>query len=123
MARDNPVLDYTGTGPLTVGAWNGSPFGGSLDNVRIWGDARSAEEIAANYQLTTPTSTDNLLANWTMDQITNGVVVDASGSGNHLVLGATISAESSDPTLANPPARALAFDGTDDSVSIANAAA
>lgn len=63
-------------------------FEGTLNEVRIFDDVRTAAEVLANTgtELTSPSTEPGLVANWQMDQTGVGVVVDQSGNGNGLVL-------------------------------------
>ena len=96
----------------TSASGTGAPdsFDGAIDNLRMWDDVRSQEEISANMQLETPTDTDGLLANWLMDKVTGGAIVSDGGS-EQLILGATTATESTDPIVVNLPSRALELSG------------
>jgi hypothetical protein len=102
------------------------PFGGSLDDVRIYDRALSDEEVTRLYDLggtthinTTITSNDalenGLVGHWTFDgpDITADQILDRSGSGNHggFIGGATTSA-----AVVGKIGQALEFDGINDYV-------
>ncbi|MGE5506224.1 MAG: LamG-like jellyroll fold domain-containing protein [Actinomycetota bacterium] len=106
VMRDHPAVDYQGTGTLVVGqsGWGNVQFDGELSNLRIWGDVRSAEEIAAGMHADVPANTDHLLASWTMDAASGNLVADQSGNGHALTL--------SGAQVIDAPMRALDLDGS-----------
>ena len=106
-------LDSGGTA-----AQAGTGFAGGIDNVRLWSDARTETELAAEFRLTSPAIKDNLVAEWTMDAVAAGQVADGSGSGNVLTLGGSASPEASDPVLINPPGTAMSLNGTSEYVQV-----
>ncbi|MEM8914030.1 MAG: LamG-like jellyroll fold domain-containing protein, partial [Planctomycetota bacterium] len=76
-------------------------FEGTLYDVRVFDDVRTANEIAASYRSDLPYNEAGMLANWRFDQLsTDGVVVDAV-SGNNLTVKHTTQSGfiSSDVTL------------------------
>lgn len=85
-------------------------FDGAIDNLRMWDDVRSQEEVSVNMQLETPTDTDGLLANWLMNKVTGGAIVSDGGT-EQLILGATTATEGTDPIVVNLPSRALELSG------------
>ena len=61
-------------------------FEGTLYDVRLFNDVRTAAEIAASYRSDLPYDEDGLIANWRFDQLSaDGVILDAV-SGNNLTL-------------------------------------
>lgn len=92
---------------LTVGAASGggdtveTPLTGRLDEVRIWGAARSAEELRSWRGRLPPPGTAGLLARWSFDD-GEDPGADASGNGRHLVLGFAPGEDGADPTPASP---------------------
>lgn len=84
------VLAFTGTIPATtssslsaVDAYLSaatSPFGGLMDEVRIWSVARSGAEIAAAYNKIIAGSTTNLVACWRMDENTGTTAYDETSN-------------------------------------------
>ena len=102
------------------------PFGGAMDDVRLYNRAISADEIKRLYALgntthisttldTKPNLDFGLVGHWTFDgkdMYTN--VKDTSGQGNNgdLILGA--SGNTSTTTAPGKLGQALTFDGTDD---------
>ena len=73
-------------------------FNGSLDEVRFWNVARSAADIAANYQASiSPTST-GLIAYWNFNEAQSSqTVTDITTHGNNGTLGADNTVASDDP--------------------------
>jgi len=66
------------------------PFDGKIDDLRIYGRALSATEVAALYgsrsaKFTTPSST-GLVGYWSMDDATSTIASDFSGKGNNGIL-------------------------------------
>ena len=102
--------------------WDGeSPMHGAAADVRIWNDARTSDEIKANYNTTLTGHEDNLLAYYTFEDIENGVVRDVTNNGND----AQVVAASSDPAIAEhgPTGDVLQLDGNGDYVRVAHDAA
>ncbi|MFG0267342.1 MAG: LamG-like jellyroll fold domain-containing protein, partial [Rhodopirellula sp. JB055] len=61
-------------------------FSGTLHDIRIFDDARTASEIESSYRGDLPRTESGLLANWQFNQLsTDGVVIEAV-SGNNLTL-------------------------------------
>ena len=58
------------------------PFGGIMDEVRIWNTARTADEIAENYQKTLTGSETGLIGYWNFDAATATLVPDISVNNN-----------------------------------------
>jgi len=94
------VLAFTGTIPTTTSSSLSSnnanlsttagPFGGKMDEVRIWSVARSGAEIAANYNKIISESTANLVACWRMDEGTGTTLTDeTSNNYNGTINGCT----------------------------------
>ncbi|MEW5728020.1 MAG: LamG-like jellyroll fold domain-containing protein, partial [Pseudomonadota bacterium] len=120
------VANSTASGPIAVSAIDPLSVGarlfddgtamadgfiGQIDGIRLWSDARTATEISSDYRLKTPATTDNLVANWTMEAVSGGQVADVSGNSLPLTLGQTTITEASDPTVINPPGTAMVFNG------------
>jgi hypothetical protein len=69
-------------------------FAGSMDDVRIFDDVRTAQEIADNWntELSDPANEQGLVSNWQFDSENGGVVTDVAGTNDlSLVNGASIS--------------------------------
>ena len=45
---DNPVAPAQNTSAVTIGTWGGEAWTGSVDEVRLWDRALSADEIKAS---------------------------------------------------------------------------
>ncbi|MBS4043359.1 MAG: HYR domain-containing protein, partial [Chitinophagaceae bacterium] len=77
----------TTTSPFTIGnmpTYNGYPFMGKIDEVRVWNIARSASEIAENYnRIVNPQST-GIVGYYKLDNNSNNQYVDASLNAIHL---------------------------------------
>ena len=74
LVRANLDLDLSGF-PAGV------PFGGLLDEFRIWNVARTEEEIKANMNRSLSGLESNLVAYWHFDEGGGSTVADASGHG------------------------------------------
>ncbi|MEZ6122852.1 MAG: DUF4347 domain-containing protein [Planctomycetaceae bacterium] len=76
-------------------------FSGTLYDVRVFSDVRTATEIAASYRSDLPYTESGMLANWKFDQLsTAGVVTDTVSSSNLTVNHLTGTKRASDPSLA-----------------------
>jgi len=86
-------------------------FHGDIDQLRIFNRALTADEIATLYAepITSPTH-PNLVAMYTMDNISGSVLTDETGNHNGTITGAV--------QVAGHLGKALSFDGVDDHVSI-----
>lgn len=103
--------DRTATAPsdsaLTVGATSRdgdaveTPLTGELDEIRIWGAARSAGELRSWRGRLPPPGTAGLLARWSFDDEAE-TGADASGNGRTLVLGLSPGDDGADPTPTSP---------------------
>lgn len=104
-------------GPLTIGGdgiW-GDWFEGLIDDVRVYNYARSEAEIQSDMGTPVEIVMPNLVAAYHFDDAAGGSLADASGNGNVGTLsGPTWSAD-------GKHGGALAFDGLDDRVEIADA--
>jgi CubicO group peptidase (beta-lactamase class C family) len=73
------------------------PFDGTLDEVRIWNRALTQSEVQT-YSDSTLTGTEpNLVAYYRFDETSGQLIDDSTANASDGVLGATTSAESSDP--------------------------
>ena len=71
--------DGSSSGQLTIGklpGFNTNFTDGELSDLRIWSTARSATEIADNYNQTLFGSQTGLVSNWHLDEIVSGTVID-----------------------------------------------
>ena len=75
------------------GFWNGT-----LDEVRLFGEARSADQIWADLHAHKLGPTPGLIAEWTFDENTGQTAADSSGHALDAVLGSSSAVEASDPT-------------------------
>ena len=57
-------------------------FNGLIDELRIWGDVRTAGEISANYNQGVASDSDNLLAYYKFNSGSSTSLTDSSGNGN-----------------------------------------
>jgi len=59
-------------------------FTGTIDEVRIFDDVRTSQEISDNYnsQISDPANEQGMVTNWQMDSESGGIVTDAAGSNN-----------------------------------------
>ncbi len=100
-----PTTVYTTSNPLTIGARpvHSDYVQGQIEEVRIWNDIRTAEEVRANYDHQLTGSEANLQAYYRFDDDTDGnVVQDIAGNNNGtLTNGADIvdPASGSEPTV------------------------
>ncbi|MEG3640272.1 LamG-like jellyroll fold domain-containing protein [Magnetococcus sp. PR-3] len=117
--------DTTGTS-MYIGSdqWQGTvdSFDGMIDNVRVWGDLRSATEIAEGYNQAWPNNEDNLLANYDFNIVVDDTVFDSNETGRHAQMGSTTASDDNDPTYLGHVGAAVTFDGQDDYYQSATAA-
>jgi hypothetical protein len=126
-STDTTTTTTTNAIPLYIGARGGTAnrFQGSIDDVRIYNRALSADEVSQLYRLTTPTGVDTSLkgywsfngkdTNWTSSSA--GTVADLSGSGN---TGTMTNMSRSTSPAEGKLGQALNFDGVDDYVTTTN---
>ena len=71
------------TGPLAIGSapLGNNIWGGSFDDVRIWGRARTAQEISAGFARPLTGSEAGLLGYWNFDESTGPIAADLSPAG------------------------------------------
>ena len=94
-------------------------FQGAIDEVRVWNTARTAGEIAAQYNQTLTGSESGLVGYWRFAETSGTTAVDSSTQGNNGVLGNGVPAEtptrqihytlSEDTTLNVPVSGLLAY--------------
>ncbi|HCS71556.1 MAG TPA: hypothetical protein DIW51_16475, partial [Rhodospirillaceae bacterium] len=91
-ASGTGALDFAG-GEVTFGkGFNDSEyFKGSIDDIRIWSDARTAQEIADNHQQAELADEIGLAARYTLDNMDaadlNPALIDISGNGHQISAG------------------------------------
>ncbi len=84
IASDEPSQPYSGTGGMTFGAtpWSTEYLKGQVDEVRVWDDLRSPDEIAASMdQRLTPSEHVDLIRYWRIDEGSSSVLVDNTHCG------------------------------------------
>ena len=88
-----------GTNSYQFASYSG--FKGTLHDLRIFNDVRTAAEIAASYQSDLPRTEGGLIANWKFDDLSEAGVVTGSISGNNLTVRNVIGSgfTTSTPTL------------------------
>ncbi|MFA6897000.1 MAG: LamG domain-containing protein [Patescibacteria group bacterium] len=105
-------------------------FNGSLDNVRIYNYARTADEVLSDYNdgMAAHLGKNNqdlnrgLVGHWDMEEGSGQTVYDKSGNGNNGTLGADTAVAADDPVFApghdssGENGTGLKFDGVDDYV-------
>lgn len=93
------------------------PFDGLIDELRIYAIALNSEQInLVQSALTYGSESSSLVASWTMESNTEGLLIDVSANGNDgTVLGATYSEDTNGQSIYS-----LNFDGVDDQVDIGN---
>jgi hypothetical protein len=84
---------------VLLGIWTHS-FPGLIDEVRIWNTSRTAEQIAGGREFSLKGDEPGLVGYWTFNEADGQQILDSSTRGNHGVLGASESSESSDPARA-----------------------
>src|SRR4030095_8824121 len=101
-------------------------FDGTLDEVRIWNTARSAADIRASMNVTSPSGPGQLVAHWSLDNgpgtsvddsTANDTMGTVTGTGSSWVTPAPFDIA---PWAAGPASGTLKFDGVDDYVGFGN---
>jgi hypothetical protein len=93
-----------GSNPLYIGAFTGisNYFNGSIDEVRVWNDARTADEIRAHmftsFSAAEIATETNLVGYWKLNEGANQLTADETVNGNDGFLGSNSSIDSADPT-------------------------
>ena len=103
---------------MHIGANNGNRnFHGSIDEIRIWNEARSQAEIQAYMKSTLTGTESNLVAYYQFDQSSGTSLEDATGNYDGTTSGDP-QWVTSDALLVEmaPPGNAMTLDGTDDYV-------
>ena len=107
-----------GNTTLRIGGRDAASLNGSLDEVRIYDRALSADEISQLYRLTTPTGVDTSLKGyWSFNgpDISGTTAYDRSGSGNNGTTSGTTITE-------GKFGQALSFDGVNDLINVGSPA-
>ena len=106
-----PLTDTTNA--RIIGRVSANYFNGSIDSVRIYNRALSAEEVRYHYNRGGP------VAHWRFDEGEGQTAFDETGNNNDGTLGASTAAATDDPTwVAGKYGSALNFDGIDDYVDV-----
>jgi hypothetical protein len=95
-----PHIAYsTTTSTIAVGRNPGSTgfFDGGIDEVRIWQEARTGEQIRANMYRSLAGDESGLLAYWKFDEGSGQTAADSSPNGRTATRGATSAADEDDP--------------------------
>ena len=110
-AANTPNSNYTGvtSAPLRIGEFLGHPgaslgLRGALDEMRIWNEARTEEEIVSNMHSEMTGNEHNLVAYWRFDQKNGNFVLNESKNAHHAKIhGNSTLVESSAPVGFIPP--------------------
>ena len=79
IAIDEPSQPYSSSGGLTLGAtpWSTEFFNGQLDEIRVWDDIRTPDEIASSLgKRLTPSEEQDLIRYWRIDEATGDTIAD-----------------------------------------------
>ena len=93
----------------------GAGYSGCLDEVRVWGVARTADEIQANLYLAVPVANENLVAYWPLNQGTGKFLPNAATSTKAMTLGSSVPAEAITPPWVEGVPYELTFSFDEDS--------
>jgi len=87
------------SGAVTIGSspFSGQNMNGQIADVRIWKDARTANEIKQTYQSPPSGSEDNLVAHYTFDEASTTAVTDQSGNGHSGTISGATKVDSTAP--------------------------
>ena len=73
---------FSRIGNVTSNEFNGS-WPGEMSDIRLWSTARTATEVADNYNKTLTGTHTGLVSNWHLDEIVSGTtVIDTTGTSN-----------------------------------------
>ena len=114
-------IDLSNTADLTLGGIGA--FTGALDDLRLWGTARTGEEIAASFETVLHGSETGLQANYRFDERAGQFLLDATGNNANGVLGGANIAETEDPLRVNTLGKAAQFDGVGNAITVSDDAA
>ncbi|MEX2311928.1 MAG: LamG-like jellyroll fold domain-containing protein, partial [Rhodospirillales bacterium] len=104
--------DGINAGALTIGRDDlGRYVDGMIDDVRIWSDARTADEIRDNYDQQVASNADNLAGNWIFDGANGTTVEDRTANNNDGTL-------SNGASVQSLPQHAVTMDGNGDHISL-----
>ncbi|MFA7171216.1 MAG: LamG domain-containing protein [Candidatus Paceibacterota bacterium] len=125
---------YAGINIGQIGGLDMEYFQGSIDNVRIYNYARTADEVLTDYNdgkaahlgKNNQDLNDGLVGYWNMEEGSGQTVYDVSGNNNNGTLGSSSSVDSSDPAFGSghdssgENGTGMVFDGVDDYVNCGN---
>lgn len=125
--------------PLVAGSASGNvePFAGELDDLRVWSEARTGQQIRETMRKEVPSDAPGLVGYWRFDEGRGQVAVDWSRNAAHGVLGDVVLPDMHDPVwLASDlsvehstrgfpgtsadHSGAVFFDGVDDYIQLGN---
>ena len=110
------IGDLSNANAFRIGAESdaGVPFDGKLDDIRVYGSALSADEVAKLYQTTAPTQPvdTSLVGHWTFDgpDIQGTTAIDRSSFGNNGTITGAVPAK-------GKLGQGMSFNGTSDYIS------
>jgi RHS repeat-associated protein len=105
------VTRMTNGNPLIIGGAANNNYGlvGTLDDVRVWGVARSAAEIAAAFQTTLTGTEPGLAAYYTFNEAAGTAALDRTPAGRHGLIGHLTQRVVSTAPITGAPATDLEF--------------
>lgn len=98
---EGPIKPIGEGARLTIGDdWTGASefVGGAFDEVMVWGEARTEEEIGGDMGGDRSPGESSLMAYYRFEEVRSNVVIDHSGSGRHAHLGTTFDLGADDPS-------------------------
>jgi len=98
---------------------SGETMDGYIDEVRIWNDARTGDEIRANMYTALSGSESGLENYWKLDESSGSTAYDSAGSANITLHNMSSNDWVTSGAFAGPR-NALDFDGTEDYVNVGN---
>lgn len=106
------VSQFANTENLLIGSDSSAAnpsLNGMMDDVRIWSEARTAQEIADNFDKSLTGNETNLEAYWKFDQADGATITDVTGNGHNATLGINNN---------TTPAQSVSLDGDLDYVEV-----
>ena len=82
--RSTYTIDNFAIGNMPT--YNGYPFNGKIDEVRVWSTARTAIEINAKWNKNVSSSSTGLIANWKFDETSGTTLYDKGPNSINLTL-------------------------------------
>jgi len=96
---------------------SGRNFNGMIDEVRIWNDARTVDEIHENMFRPLSDTEDNLVSYWSMDQSSGNILTDHTGRNHGILQNMNDDDWVSSGAFAGPR-NGIKLDGVDDRITI-----